>query len=72
MSSFFLPKFGDVHVSFLGFLKDGSNYTILTEASAGPTLNGAAALETWNYELNDSNVPDSGITLTQRQTVDTP
>jgi hypothetical protein len=70
MSSFFLPKFGNVDVSFLGFLKSDSIYTIITGASAGPTLNGNAALGSWNYQLDDTGTPDPGVTLTQRQVND--
>ena len=72
MSSFFLPKFGNVDVSFLGFLKDGSNYTILTGASTGPTLLGNAAIEHWDYELDDFGDPNPGVTMTQRQVNDVP
>lgn len=72
MSTFYLPKFGNVDASFLGYLYDAEQdvFTVLKEASAGPTYGGVAGTAEWSYELDDSGNPDSGTIGTQTQTVD--
>lgn len=70
MSTFVLPKFGTVDTSFLGFtIPSAGVYTVMSEASAGPTLLGNASVQAWDFELDDDGAPAYGRVMTQRQTV---